>query len=237
MLAQGGEFGFVLFALAHQRGVLTAETEQIAVLVVALSMAVTPLLLGVSRVVARRIPASAPALGGDAHELRDHVLIAGFGRVGQTLALLLASRSIPYAALDLDHERVAEARRRGLPVFLGDASRVDVLRAVGAERARAAVITLDHAEVGASGGSRAARPASRHPRSRPGARRQPVRATRRAGATDVVPEVVEGSLQLGGSLLRQVGEPREEVERVLEDFRRSTYARLGEIIVGRTVGG
>lgn len=54
-----------------------------------------------------------------------------------------------------------------------------------------------------------------------------------AGATDVVPEVVEGSLQLGGSLLRQLGESREEVEQVLEEFRRATYSRLGEIIVGR----
>jgi CPA2 family monovalent cation:H+ antiporter-2 len=54
-----------------------------------------------------------------------------------------------------------------------------------------------------------------------------------AGATDVVPEVVEGSLQLGGSLLRLLGQPREEVERVLEEFRLATYARLGEIIVGR----
>jgi CPA2 family monovalent cation:H+ antiporter-2 len=232
MLAQGGEFGFVLFALALQRGVLSPDAEQVAVLVVALSMAVTPLLLVLSRVVARRIPASAPTPGGDGEALRDHVLIAGFGRVGQTVALLLEARAVPYAALDLDHERVDEARRRGLPVFLGDASRADVLRAVGAERARAAVITLDH-------------PTSAHravevlrgllpeipilARARDLAQCEQLAL---AGATSVVPEVVEGSLQLGLSLLREVGTSREEAERVLDEFRRSTYARLGGIIAG-----
>ena len=147
MLAQGGEFSFVLFALAGERQVLTAEIAQLAVLVVGLSMAVTPLLIAVSRALARRLPAGEPSAGTLApRELHDHVLIAGFGRVGQTLALLLESRYVPYAALDLDHERVAEARGRGLPVFFGDASRVDVLRAIGVERARVAVITLDQPE-------------------------------------------------------------------------------------------
>jgi monovalent cation:H+ antiporter-2, CPA2 family len=235
MLAQGGEFGFVLFALAQDRGVLTAENEQLAIMVVGLSMAVTPLLIVASRALARRLPAGEQEAGEpDTRDLRDHVLIAGFGRVGQTMALLLESRHVSYAALDLDHERVAEARNRGLPVFFGDASRADVLRAIGVERARVAVITLDQ----------------------PDSARRMVQVLRRllpelpilvrahditqceqlalAGATDVVPEVVEGSLQLGGSLLRQLGQPREEVERVLEEFRLATYSRLGEIIVGRS---
>jgi monovalent cation:H+ antiporter-2, CPA2 family len=234
MLAQGGEFGFVLFALAQDRGVLTAEAEQLAIMVVGLSMAVTPLLIVASRALARRLPAGEKAGGPDTRDLRDHVLIAGFGRVGQTVALLLESRHVSYAALDLDHERVAEARNRGLPLFFGDVSRADVLRAIGVERARVAVITLDH----------------------PDSARRTVQVLRRmlpelpilarahdiaqceqlalAGATDVVPEIVEGSLQLGGSLLRQLGQPREEVERVLEEFRLATYSRLGEIIVGRS---
>ncbi|HEY7636358.1 MAG TPA: cation:proton antiporter [Gemmatimonadales bacterium] len=234
MLAQGGEFGFVLFGLARERQVLTQETEQVAILVVALSMAITPLLITASRALARRLPAGEelPHEAGSS-DLRDHVLIAGFGRVGQTLALLLESRHVPYAALDLDHERVAEARNRGLPVFYGDASRVDVLRAIGVERARVAVITLDQPE---SAGRTVHVLRRLLPELPILVRARDVAQCERlalAGATDVVPEVVEGSLQLGGSLLRLLGQPREEVERVLEEFRLATYARLGEIIVGR----
>jgi CPA2 family monovalent cation:H+ antiporter-2 len=234
MLAQGGEFGFVLFALARELNVLTAETEQLAVGVVGLSMAATPLLIGASRALARRLPAGGHGPGPlEPGELHQYVLIAGFGRVGQTLALLLESRYVPYVALDLDHARVDQARRKGLPIFFGDASRVDVLRAVGVERARVAVITLDD-------------PGSAH-RTVHGLRRLlpelPIVARARdiaqceqlvlAGATHVVPEIVEGSLQLGGSLLLQLGRSREEVDQILEEFRRATYARLGEIIVGR----
>ena len=231
MLAQGGEFGFVLFALAREREVLTTEAEQLAVLVVGLSMAVTPLLIVASRALARRLPAGEHGDGEVAgRELRDHVLIAGFGRVGQTLALLLESRYVRYAALDLDHERVAEARRRGLPVFFGDASRVDVLRAIGIERARVAVITLDQPDSARGTVHVLRRLLPELPilvRARDIAQCEQLAL---AGATDAVPEIVEGSLQLGGSLLRQLGESREEVEQALDQFRRATYSRLGQII-------
>ncbi len=237
MLAQGGEFGFVLFTVARDRGILAPETEQLAILVVGLSMAVTTLLIPASRALARRSTAGERYEDeSKLNELRDHVIIAGFGRVGQTLALLLESRFVPYAALDLDHERVAEARRRGLPVYFGDASRADVLRAIGVERARIAVITLDQPD-SARGSVRALR------RLLP---ELPIVARARdiveceqlamAGATDVVPEVVEGSLQLGGSLLRQLGESREEVVQALDEFRRATYSRLREISIGHAAG-
>jgi len=149
MLAEGGEFGFVLFALARQAAVLTDDITQLAVLVVALSMAVTPLLLVAGRRIAHHLerPASArEALAQGSADMREHVLIAGCGRVGQTLALLLESRGMPYVALDVDPERVAEARRQDLPVYYGDASRAEVMKAAGVERAQAVVITVDEPE-------------------------------------------------------------------------------------------
>lgn len=229
MLAEGGEFGFVLFALARQAAVLTDDITQLAVLVVGLSMAVTPLLLVAGRRVARHLerPASAgDALAQGSADLREHVLIAGYGRVGRTLALLLESRGMPYVALDVDPEQVAEARRRDLPVFYGDASRTEVMKAAGVERAQAVVITVDEPE----SASRTVHVVRRL------APELPVLARARdlgqceklieAGATAVVPEVVEGSLQLVAALFRQVGVSREETEQVLEEFRRETYARL-----------
>jgi monovalent cation:H+ antiporter-2, CPA2 family len=235
MLAQGGEFGFVLFALAGEARVLTAELAQLAVLVVGLSMALTPLLMAGARALARRLPVTDHAPGETTErELRDHVLIAGFGRVGRTMVRLLESRYIPWVALDLDHDRVAEARRRGLPVFFGDASRADVLRAVGVEHARVAVITLDQPDAA----TRAVHVLHRLLPDLPIlVRAQDVAQCERlaqAGATRVVPEVVEGSLQLGGSLLRRLGASPEEVEQLLEAFRRSTYSQVEDVMATRS---
>lgn len=233
MLAQGSEFGFVLFSLAQQAGVISTQAAQVAVLVVGLSMAVTPGLLTSGREVLRRLERSSDqphdALVADTSEMNEHVVIAGFGRVGQTLGLLLDSRFIRYLALDLNPELVAEARRRGLPVFYGDASRADVLKAAGIQRAQIAVSTLDDPEVA----SRAVHVLRRMRAALPIiARARDLAECERlvkAGATAAVPEIVEGSLQLGGVLLRQLGESPESVNQLVEQFRQETYARLAEI--------
>ncbi|HEY8197675.1 MAG TPA: NAD-binding protein, partial [Gemmatimonadales bacterium] len=238
MLAQGSEFGFVLFTLALQAGIMSAQTAQIAMLVVGLSMAVTPALLTSSRELLRRLerPSDHPhgALVADTREMTEHVVIAGFGRVGQTLGLLLDSRFIRYLALDLDPELVAEARRHGLPVFYGDASRADVLTASGIERAQLAVSTLDDPELAI----RAVHALRRLRTSMPIIVRAhdvaDCERLVRAGATSAVPEIVEGSLQLGGVLLRQLGESSESVNQLLEQFRQETYARLAEITPAET---
>lgn len=233
MLAQGSEFGFVLFALAQQAGAVPTHTAQVAMLVVGLSMAVTPILLASSRGVLRRLERakheSHDALGGDTSGMNEHVVIAGFGRVGRTLGLLLESQFISYIALDLDPELVAEARHRRLPVFYGDASRSEVLKAAGIERAQMAVSTLDHPEAA----SRSVRVFRRLRESMPIiARARDVAECERlvrAGATAAVPEIVEGSLQLGGVVLRELGQSPQRVTQLLEQFRQETYARLAEI--------
>lgn len=163
-------------------------------------------------------------------ESRDHVIIAGFGRVGQTLARLMADRDIPVAALDLDPELVAEARDRGLPVFFGDASRADVLKAVGLEAAKAMVVTLDEPE-SAIRAVRAVRALAPElailVRARDISHCDVLEET---GATEVVPEIVEGSLQLGSVLLRHLEIPHDEIVAVVQRFRKETYRRLDDLI-------
>ena len=236
MLAQGGEFGFVLFSFARRAGALSVETEQLAVLVVGLSMLATPLLLLAGRAAGQQLGHSADVGASIAEEtrgLRGHVLIAGFGRVGQTLARLLETGRIPYAALDLDPELVTQARSRELPVMYGDASRMEVLKAAGIERARAVVVTLDEPEAAA----RAVHVArSLLPELPILVRARDAHQCARlelSGATGVVPEVVEGSLQLGGTLLRSLGQPSEQVEQVLGGFRRQAYSQLEGLIESR----
>jgi CPA2 family monovalent cation:H+ antiporter-2 len=236
MLAQGGEFGFVLFAVARSSGVVSQQAGQIAALVLGLSMVVTPLLVMAGRAALQQLELTGglqPALLDDAGELDDHVLIAGFGRVGQTLGLLLDSCAVPHLALDLDQERVALGRRQGLPVFFGDACRLDVLRAAAVARARVVVITLDE-PAAANRAVHVVRQA--RPEVPILARARDLSECERlaaAGATRVVPELVEGSLQLGAVLLKSLGESADEVAEVLEKFRREAYSRLTEVAPAR----
>lgn len=233
MLAQGGEFAFVLLALGIHEGVLASEVAQPAAAAVALSMILTPGLAwlgGLADEALERQRAPTGDLAEDAQDLRDHVLIAGFGRVGRIVAHIMESHNLPYLALDLDVRRVEQARRRGLPVYYGDASRLDVLLAAGAQRARLAVVTLDQAVPA----ERAVTLLRQHcpniavvVRGRDSAHR--IRLEQ-AGATHVVPEVVEASLQLGAASLRLAGTGPEAIDASLSELRRDDYARLKELL-------
>ena len=236
-LAQGSEFAFVLLTLAGPLDIIPDDTSQMIQLVVAVSMALTPVTMTVARRLARKMvpvpAASLERLHEETGDLRNHVLIAGFGRVGQTLATLLKANSVPYVALDLEPKRVSEGRARGLPVFYGDASRAEVVKAAGASHARAVVVTLDHPKAA----ERTVR-AIRHqwPRLPIFVRARDIRhrpALQEAGATTVVPEMIEGSLHLGSMLLRSLGRPPEQVSRTLKQFRDEAYASLDELIPAR----
>jgi len=147
-LPQVGEFAFVLFSFAGQQGVLTPAETGPLVAAVALSMAVTPLLLLVYQNVVQ------PRLGArkssdrepDVTDEGGAVLVAGFGSFGSTVGRLLRASGVPTTVLDVDSDRVDFLRRMGLAVHYGDATRADLLHAAGAARARLIVIALDQPE-------------------------------------------------------------------------------------------
>ncbi|MSP67475.1 MAG: potassium transporter KefB [Alphaproteobacteria bacterium] len=231
-LAQGGEFAFVLFAAAEAARLLSADTGQVLYAIVALSMLATPAAAfagrALSEYLTRRAAADPARISAAEQELAGHVVIAGFGWVGQTVAKVISGCGIPYLALDLNHGRVARLRARGVPIYYGDASQIGVLRAAGIERARAAVITMDQpaAASRAVGALRTAAPdlaiLVRARDTRHG------RELGRGGATAVVPETVEASLQLGGHLLAAVGTSQDDITRVIDALRRQDYAALDE---------
>ncbi|HEU4363908.1 MAG TPA: monovalent cation:proton antiporter-2 (CPA2) family protein [Candidatus Krumholzibacteria bacterium] len=144
-LPQVGEFAFVLFSFAHQEGVLDAATTGPLVAAVALSMAITPLLLIVNeRFIMPRFGTQERAgRAADEIDREGPVLIAGFGSFGSTVGRLLRANGVPTVVLDIDSDRVELLRKLGLKVYYGDASRPDLLRAAGAERARLLVLALD----------------------------------------------------------------------------------------------
>ncbi|MEW5726773.1 MAG: monovalent cation:proton antiporter-2 (CPA2) family protein [Pseudomonadota bacterium] len=233
VLAQGGEFAFVVLARATGNGIVDPSAAELVATIVAVSMAATPALAWAGDWVEKRSrkgEAEKAAPGREAADLTDHVIIAGYGRVGQTVARILAEQGIPYLAIDRDPRMVAELRDRGEPVFFGDIRKIDVLKQVGAARARAVVMTID------SGSSREKLvPRLRHlfPELHILVRARDLRQAKgleESGATAVVPEILEGSLQLTGQVLRHLGTPPEEVHAVLDGYRREDYARLVERI-------
>jgi len=225
LLCQGGEFGFVLFTLAAQTRLIDLKTTQLLILVISLTMALTPLMARLLPFLLPRKPEQAlSALGPNPAESQpaggSHVIIAGYGRVGQTIVRMLESADIPYRALDLHAQRVAQARRTGQHVYYGDASRAEVLRATGLDESRAVIITLDQAEAA----ERAAAAVRRlHPQIPIFARaRDPghVADLIRHGVNGSVAEALESSLQLGAMFLRDTRQhSAEEIQTLVETLR------------------
>lgn len=221
LLAQTGEFAFVVFARADELHLFTPDQTQTLVAAVALSMVLTPALAGVGRSLALkwRARSSAGLFIPAAEPKKGHVVIAGYGRSGRTIARALEDHGLDYIALDLDIDRVAQAREAGLPVYYGDAAQPGVLRSAGIAEARAAVITVNKPRT-------AERAVMQIRQAVPGltiiarahdlAQKQLLRT---AGASAVVPETVEASLQLAGLVLQSAGLDPETVSQTLRRQR------------------
>jgi glutathione-regulated potassium-efflux system ancillary protein KefC len=148
LLAQGGEFGFVVFQAAQQAGVIDAPTQSLLVAAVAVSMLVTPLALVLADkwLVPRLTRQGAKKMDELDEPQHEQVIIAGFGRYGQIVGRVLIANGIEPTILDYDSEAVEGIRRFGLTVFYGDATRLDLLRKAGAAEARVLVVAIDDVE-------------------------------------------------------------------------------------------
>jgi monovalent cation:proton antiporter-2 (CPA2) family protein len=149
LLAQAGEFGFILFGLANVSGVIDSQLFQLLLLIIALSMVATPLLVRLSPWLSRQSiekPDQAPADEKRIPKSSNHVIIAGFGRFGRQLANNLKRAKVHYVVLEIDPARVANAQALDYPVYYGDASHVEVLRSAGAEKAALVIFAMDQME-------------------------------------------------------------------------------------------
>ncbi len=151
LLSQGGEFAFVLMGAALGAGVVSGDIAHLLVVVVALTMMATPFLAMLGRLlereVERRTVVDLETRAEETEELTNHVVIAGFGRVGRAVATQLKDAGSDFIAVDLDPHNIIEARAAGLPVYFGDATRPEILEAVHVERARAMVVAVDNPQV------------------------------------------------------------------------------------------
>lgn len=231
LLSAGGEFAFVGVTAAMGSDIISQPVGQYMLIVAAVSMALTPFLADLGAALKKRLDDSMggepiQATGDEARGLEGHVIIAGYGRVGQTVAKMLGDLRRPYMALDLNVPRTRERRAKGEPVYYGDAAKPDVLERVGADHAGAVVITLDNF----AAASRAVESTRKRWPTIPIF----VRAWDMThsdelfelGATGVVPETLESSLQLAGQVLESLGTPREAVGDIIMRIRDKDYAGL-----------
>ncbi|XP_050204171.1 K(+) efflux antiporter 2, chloroplastic-like [Mercurialis annua] len=233
LLAPGGEFAFVAFGEAVNQGIMTPQLSSLLFLVVGISMALTPYLAAGGQLIASRFEQhdvrSLLPVESETDDLQDHIIICGFGRVGQIIAQLLSERLIPFVALDVRSERVAIGRALDLPVYFGDAGSREVLHKVGAERACAAAITLD--SPGAN--YRTVWALSKYfPNVKTFVRAHDVDHglnLEKAGATAVVPETLEPSLQLAAAVLAQAKLPMSEIASTINEFRSRHLSELTEL--------
>jgi CPA2 family monovalent cation:H+ antiporter-2 len=238
VVSLGGEFGFALLTLLLRGTLVDVRIVQALLMAVALSMLVGPLLVRYNvriadRILRRETAAPAPiALETAAtREIarREHVIICGFGRVGQNLARVLERRAFEYVAMDLDSFRVRDARQAGDPVVYGDATHPEVLRALGLEHATVVVVSFSDPDVAL----RIVRAVRRLRVEVPVLVRteddSKLEALQSAGATEVVPGIFETSLSLVSHVLLFLRVPAEEVLAMTEEIRHERYAILRSV--------
>ncbi|MBI1364008.1 MAG: hypothetical protein GC134_08480 [Proteobacteria bacterium] len=238
LLAQGGEFAFIIFGVAAKAGLMDEHIRQLLLLVVTLSMVVTPLLAYLAGRLASRIDRSQTVMDlgrvrEETEHLNQHVLIAGFGRVGQTIAHMLDMKHIKYVALENDPMLVQRAQAFYSHVYFGDATRESILEAAGTERASIAVVTLNN-PIAAAHTVAALR--KHFPRLHIAARAYDnthAAALREAGADTIVPETIEASLILGKLVLRSSGADYESCQMLTDEIRATGYRFLDMLVTGQ----
>jgi len=231
-LAQGGEFCFALMAQMQQSRLIPDEFNGLLLAATFCSMLLTPLLLRAAPSVALRLhrkpnqQVQLEAITALNAELRDHAVICGYGRVGQSIGRFLHREQQAFIALDDNPERVQEAATEDSSVHYGDCRRGALLSAVGLERARLVVIAVDNTEVALVVLKEARRINADVPilvRTRDDSQLAELKA---AGASEVVPELLESSLMLASHALILLGLPDQQVQARVDDVRHNRYRLL-----------
>lgn len=233
-LAQAGEFGFVLLALADRNALVPPQLLNPVLASMVLSMIATPFMIQWSNRIVMKLVAGEwlqqslqmTTIARKSINAHRHVIICGYGRCGQNLARMLEREGIPYMALDLDPDRVRQAAAAGDSVVFGDAARLQSLVAAGLARASAVVVTY----LDVPGAMKVLANARGHAPQVPVVVRtqddRELEKLQQAGATEVVPETLESSLMLASHALALVGVPMRRVLRLVQEQRDARYSLL-----------
>lgn len=235
VLAHGGEFGFALLSLMFNQKLLPELEGQILLAAAIFSMMLSPILIKYNGAITKKLMAGTynkdrkaqeTVIASETIHLDDHVLICGFGRVGQTLARFLKKAGIPYIALDMDITRITEAKRAGEPVYYGDSSRKEILHAAGIDRAKLIVLSISdfHTSIKTLYRVRELRrDVQVMVRTRDEAH---LSQLMEAGATEVIPDTFEASMMLSSQVLLLMGHSPASILRETRKVRQSRYSLL-----------
>ena len=231
-LAQGGEFCFALMAQMQLNSLIPPDIAAYLLAATFCSMLLTPLLLRAAPKIAAALhrkpneEAELEEIAAQSAELHGHVVMCGYGRVGQSIGRFLRNENKHFVALDYDPERIQEAAKGNSSVHYGDARRGDLLRAIGLDRARLLVIAVDSTDVAMSVLEEARLITLDVPilvRTRDDSKLAELKA---AGATEVVPELLESSLMLASHALIMLGLSEKTVQRRVDEVRHNRYHLL-----------
>ncbi|UQA55582.1 monovalent cation:proton antiporter-2 (CPA2) family protein [Polyangium aurulentum] len=232
-ISQGGEFAFVIFGVARGAGVMARETVELLIVVVTISMALTPLLFIARDRISERLATKEERAFDEIHDDGSRVIIAGFGRFGQIVGRVLRLKHIPFTALDASPTHVDFLRRFGNLIYYGDASRVDLLRAARADRAEVFVLAIDDPEAA----MRTLRVVQEHfPHLKIVARarnRQHAYALLDAGVKTVIRENFAGSVEAAQAALEELGMPTGEARSTVRKFAEYDEAMVRKVYVHR----
>ncbi len=239
-LSQTGEFAFVLLAQAVDGGLASHAALQPVTAAILLSLLLSPALVAQANRIALRVSGQEwlqrslqlQQLASQAITLRDHVIVCGFGRCGQSLAHVLEAEKVAFIALDTDPERVRLAQAAGEPAVYGDASRRNTLIAAGVTRARALAITFDDSPQALHLLATVRSLAPQLPVLARCAQEADIERLMAAGATEVIPEIAEGSLMIASHAMALAGVPLARVRRRVRRIRDGRYSLLQGFIHG-----
>ncbi|MBL8033045.1 MAG: cation:proton antiporter [Leptospiraceae bacterium] len=228
LICQGGEFAFVLFKLATEKSLMTAEVAAIANVIVALSLLATPLVYQINSRFLRQRFASSEWKYDEIPDESNPVILAGFGRYGQIIGRMLRLNEIGFTALEIDSEQVQTVRKFGSKVYYGDASRLDLLHAAGAAKAKIFVLAIDDKEASV----RIAQIIREHfPHLKILARarnRAHAHDLMDIGVADLRRETFASSLETAHVMLRNLGFSEKKTSAMIEKFRKHDEHTLVE---------
>lgn len=228
VLSQGGEFAFVLFAVVAREQIIDTTQIDRLILAVAISMLLTPVVYLIIEYVTGRMGEKDDAEYDEMEDVGNAVIIAGFGRIGQIIGRLLRIKGQSFTALEIDSSQVDVIRRYGSKVYFGDAGRLDLLRAAGADRAKLLVLAIDDVEASV----KTVETVIRHfPHLNIVARARNRRHAHKLmdlGITHIFRETLLSSLAMSERVLEMLGFDQEEVRRVIDTFAERDKRLLDE---------
>jgi CPA2 family monovalent cation:H+ antiporter-2 len=244
ILAQGGEFGLFLVAVAFDQNILAITPYQIMLASIVMSMAISPLLIRNSEKIANKLAAiiefnkktKESDLATPPKALGDHVIICGYGRVGQTLARFLEYEGIPYVGIDVDPSRLIEAKTASEPVFFGDPAQENVLIAANILEAKVLIIAFNHPKQALKVLKTARRLNKEIPIIVRTTDDRELESLQIAGATEVIPDKLESSLMMASHMLIMLGQSPLKAQQQVWEVKANRYKFLRGFYESTNIG-